>query len=268
MMEILYGREFDSVDEAKVVIDATAMALGFSLVKQRVRPNSIELCCSKGRKYSSEASSAIPDDERRASSSQKTDCPYRLVIGRKNALSCWIIRRTRNDSANVHNHGFLPPGAHSVYRNKAILKRKDDIIRLYNAGIRPTQILTKIQLEDAEDVKGLTRYDVYNTIRRHRHEELAGRTEMEWLYNQLQNQDAYYYQDQRDQENQLAALFIAPRSSIKLFSRFPMVLFMDYTYKTNKFDMPLFNITGITSFKKSFQVAAIFLTGETQAHYT
>ncbi|KAL7919547.1 hypothetical protein ACQKWADRAFT_329589 [Trichoderma austrokoningii] len=155
-METLYGREFDSVDEAKVVIDATAMPLGFSLVKQRVRPNSIELCCSKGRKYSSEASSAIPNDQQRATSSQKTNCP------------CWIIRRTRNDSANNHNHDFLPLGAYSVYRIKAILKRRDDIIHLYNAGMRPTQILTKIQLEDAEHVKGLTRFDIYNTIRRHR----------------------------------------------------------------------------------------------------
>lgn len=61
-MKTLYGREFDFVDEAEVVIDATAMPLGFSLVKQRVRLNSIELCCSKRRKYLSKASSAIPDN--------------------------------------------------------------------------------------------------------------------------------------------------------------------------------------------------------------
>lgn len=146
-MESLFGPLFESVEEAKAAIDAVAMPLGFSLVKQRVRPNSIEFRCSKGRKYSSKANLTIPAARRRTTSSQMTSCPYRVVITREMASSCWKIRRTRNDSANEHNHEMLPPGAHSLYRNKAILMRKEAIISYYNAGARPTQILRQI-LED------------------------------------------------------------------------------------------------------------------------
>ncbi|KAL6884400.1 hypothetical protein GGI43DRAFT_433572 [Trichoderma evansii] len=146
-MESLFGRQFESVDEAKAVIDTVTLPLGFSLVKQRVRPNSIELRCSKGRKYFSEAKLTIPAARRRTTSSQKTGCPYRLVIAREMTLSSWKIRRTRNDSANEHNHELLPPGAHSVYWNRAVLKRKETIIDLYNAGLRPTQIVTTWSLD-------------------------------------------------------------------------------------------------------------------------
>ncbi|KAL6885687.1 hypothetical protein GGI43DRAFT_426617 [Trichoderma evansii] len=163
-MESLFGRHFESVEEAKVVIDETALPLGFSLVKQRVRPNSIEFRCSKGRKYSSEANLTIPAARRRNTSSQKTGCPFRLVVARQNTLSSWIIRRTRNDSANEYNHEFLASGAHSIYRNRTILKRKENIINLYNAGVPLIQILLKIQLEGDDDVKCITCHDIYNTI--------------------------------------------------------------------------------------------------------
>ncbi|KAL6884749.1 hypothetical protein GGI43DRAFT_432490 [Trichoderma evansii] len=143
-MESLFGRQFESVDEARVVIDEVALPLGLSLIKHRVQPNSIEFRCSKGRKFSSQANASISAARRCNTSSQMTGCPYRLVISRQNALSSWIIRRTRNDNANEYNHEFLLPGAHSVNWNNAVLKRKEEIVNLYNAGVKPIQILLKI----------------------------------------------------------------------------------------------------------------------------
>lgn len=49
-MESLFGREFEAVDEAKAAIDAAALPLGYSIVKQRVMPNYIKYRCSKGRR--------------------------------------------------------------------------------------------------------------------------------------------------------------------------------------------------------------------------
>lgn len=43
---------------------------------------------------------------------------------------------------------------------------------------------------------------------------------------------------------------------------------MDCTYRTNKFRMPLLSICGVSPLKKAFQVAAVFLDGESEQQYT
>lgn len=40
-MESLYGLEFETVDEARAVIDAVALPLGYNLVKQKVEANKV-----------------------------------------------------------------------------------------------------------------------------------------------------------------------------------------------------------------------------------
>lgn len=45
------------------------------------------------------------------------------------------------------------------------------------------------------------------------------------------------------------------------------VLFLDCTYKTNKFKMPLLHITGVTCLGTNFEVALCFLPDEKQASY-
>lgn len=165
-MESLFDLSFKSVDEARTAIDAVTLPLGCSLVKNRTRPNLVELRCCKGRKFRSQHLEHLPASRRRETSSQMTACPYRLVISRHSAVSPWKIRRSRNDTANEHNHELLAPGALSRFRNKIIEKRKWLIMSLYKSGIKPTQILAHLQDEDDPDVKTLTRHDIYNTIRK------------------------------------------------------------------------------------------------------
>jgi MULE transposase-like protein len=43
---------------------------------------------------------------------------------------------------------------------------------------------------------------------------------------------------------------------------------MDCTYKTNRFNMPLLSICGISPLSKSFQVAAVLLEGEKEEQFT
>ncbi|KAL7934414.1 hypothetical protein V8C35DRAFT_302522 [Trichoderma chlorosporum] len=90
-MEELFGSQFQSVDKARTAIDALAECLGYNFVNNRVRPNSVELRCSKGRNYNSQKDGSIPAARRRETSSQMTGFPYRLVVGRHHVLSPWIF---------------------------------------------------------------------------------------------------------------------------------------------------------------------------------
>jgi hypothetical protein len=48
---------------------------------------------------------------------------------------------------------------------------------------------------------------------------------------------------------------------------FGTIFFLDYTYKTNKFNMPLLNVVGITSTYATFNVGFAFLHSENEEAY-
>ena len=67
--------------------------------------------------------------------------------------------------------------------------------------------------------------------------------------------------------NRLERLFFAHPDAITLYRQHPDVLLLDYTYKTNRFCMPLLNFCGVTGNKKTIQTALCFLSGEKEEDY-
>jgi transposase-like protein len=61
-------------------------------------------------------------------------------------------------------------------------------------------------------------------------------------------------------------LFAHPKS-LELLQRYPEVLLMDCTYKTNRFRMPLLDILGSTGLGTTFYGAFMFLSSETKEDY-
>jgi hypothetical protein len=53
-----------------------------------------------------------------------------------------------------------------------------------------------------------------------------------------------------------------------LFKRFPTTILLDFTYKTNKSNMPLLHIVGMNSCNWYFMVAFCFLSAEKEPNYT
>ena len=47
----------------------------------------------------------------------------------------------------------------------------------------------------------------------------------------------------------------------------PDIILIDYTYKTNRFRMPLLNFCAVTGNRKTIQVALYFLSGEKEVDY-
>jgi hypothetical protein len=187
-MESLYNVLFATIEEARAAIDAVTLPQGCSLVKNRTRPNLLELRCCKGRKFRSQHNENLPASKRRETSSQMTGCPYRLVIYRHSFISSWRIRRSRNDTANEHNHEILPPTALARFRNIVIEKRKAQIMSLYKLGLKPIQILKHLQeIDNDPGIQALTRHDIYNMVRKH---------------NQQQKQQEQQHEEQDEQQNE------------------------------------------------------------------
>jgi histone-lysine N-methyltransferase SETD2 len=70
-----------------------------------------------------------------------------------------------------------------------------------------------------------------------------------------------------DSDSHIAMLFITDTRSVEYLNKHPDVLLLDYTYKTNKFDMPLLNILDINHHGNSFNIALCFLDQEVTENY-
>ncbi|KAM4067959.1 MULE transposase [Hirsutella rhossiliensis] len=247
-MESVYYREFDTKEAAQAACHAVAKAQGFALVIRSGRASACYMTCSKAGEYR-----------------DNTDPGAHKTKSRPNQSTQSAVSSSRD-----HDHPFTPAVTHSGYRAELIAEHHGHIVRLYNTGLKPFQIATHLRglaLIKNPDLKFITGQHIRNAIAAYRVRELAGRTPLQFLYDQLKDLSlGFFFRDTRDQEGRLTDLFIAPRTGIELWRRFPNILLLDCTYKTNRFKMPLLNTCGSTS-EKTFSVASVFLSGEAEPQY-
>ena len=109
--------------------------------------------------------------------------------------------------------------------------------------------------------------NVHNAIYNFRKTLLNGRTPSERLIEDLQSNQDYFFSMKTDENNRVASFFFAKKDSIKVFRRFPDVLVMDATHKTNRYRMPLLEVSGLLSSNKTYILCAAFMKNETVADY-
>jgi MULE transposase domain len=77
----------------------------------------------------------------------------------------------------------------------------------------------------------------------------------------------YLYHHSLDNNNRLVNLIFFHKESVKILQRFHFAITLDCTYKTNRFNMYLLNIVGITATGRSFVIGQAFLSGEHTEDY-
>ncbi|XP_044715153.1 uncharacterized protein HRG_11130 [Hirsutella rhossiliensis] len=244
-MDAVFASQFDSHEAIKAACDAAAEDEGFSLaIKKTTR---------RGGKAGviTLASIAI------STILPPTNRGLGLIRARKDRLPLQdsppaFLRRRKleaspTQSSKPHHHPMTPAITHSKYRAQLIADNLDHIIHLYNGGLKPALITCQLRglcqnPEHDPDLKFLLAQHIRNAIALYRTQELAGRTPLQFLYDQLKDPSlGFFFRDTRDQEGRLTGLFIAPRTGIELWKRYPNVLLLDCTYKTNRVRMPLLN---------------------------
>ncbi|KAM4067792.1 MULE transposase [Hirsutella rhossiliensis] len=269
-MESLTKTLFPTFQAAMEAADTVVEAEGYALhIRTSKRDNagqrkSALVRCIKAGPYENRKDKAAHISRRRLNTAtQKTDCEFRLSLKEKRGY--WTISYLHD----VHNHRLVDdPMVFPKYRALVIQKYRDDIIRKFNNNTRPTDIAGELRdlVHDDPRLAGITAQDVSNALARHRQEELAGRTPLQFLYDRLDKSD-FFHRDSRDPQGRLTGLFLAPRATFHRWRQHHDVLVLDCTYKTNRFNMPLLNICAATRDNKTFSIASIFLNGETESHY-
>ncbi|KAI5652273.1 hypothetical protein M9H77_29460 [Catharanthus roseus] len=75
-----------------------------------------------------------------------------------------------------------------------------------------------------------------------------------------------FYRNCED-SNMLNDIVVAHPTSIEMLRTWPYVLIMYTTYKTNKYNMPLLEVVGMTPIDKNFTVASAFMRNEQATTY-
>jgi hypothetical protein len=237
--------------------------------KPKGNPTRVVLTCKRGGKYQSHGKdpSITSNKQRKGTKSFKTDCQYRVVLQRGTLFDPWIV--SEQDRC-THNHGPNGISAFRKYRMEEVLPEDiKDIITWYNNQTPIKTILsnlhTKFRERDEDCV--LIAKDISNIIQANRNDLLGDLTLLQWLLQRLQQAGFNPKVDVNPQTKRLTRLFFAHPEALKLYHRNLDLLFIDSTYKTNRWSMPLLNIGGVTNNNMTIQVAVCFLSEESKPDY-
>lgn len=201
----------------------------------------------------------------RSSSTKKTGCTFEVSLNYHSSKGRWVVVSdgVKNPHKNIHNHPpFDEPHNESRYR-RISPKNDENIALLSSAGVRPRQIRPLLDVPSGSNP--LIR-DIYNARARHKKTWLNGRTPIQGLFD-LVTELNWAYRTITSENGTLQSFFFASPQAIQLTRRFPTVLAIDCTYKTNRFNLPLLHIVGTTNSYKSFTVALCFMHSETEDQY-
>lgn len=186
------------------------------------------------------------------------DCPFFVKGHYLKKDKCWKVYCIQEQ----HNHELLQ---HHYTSKKLPIEQKIVVSEMSKNGATTASILSTIQTQFSNNVT--TKKDVLNVIAKDRQLFLNKRTPIVALYESLPKEN-FVSEVKVDANGVVIGLFFAHKQSLELAVRFRNVFIMDATYKTNRYNMPLLNIVGITSTYSTFNVAFFFLKEETTTEYS
>lgn len=106
-----------------------------------------------------------------------------------------------------------------------------------------------------------------NAQQKIRMNKMGNMTKMQYFFSLLKNLGYQTWFRHMEGTNVLGDVMFAHPKAQELLTLYPYVLCMDCTYRTNKYDMPMLEIIGITSTGKNYHVAFAFLKNERKASF-
>ena len=179
----------------------------------------------------------------------------------------WALRHRDEAKFGVHNHGPAAPGSFPEHR-----QLQDHQLQLiethYTAHIAPSRTIAVLRQQDPEI--NIYHRDIYNVTVALSRATRGGQSAPEALITQLEAEKAegkIYFEWRSDEKGCIAMLFLVDMRSVEYLNQHPNILLLDYTYKTNKFDMPLLDILGVDNRNHGFSIGFCFLDSEVEDNY-
>jgi hypothetical protein len=243
---------------------AISIRARFFADEAKKEPNKVKFYCTRGRKYQTDLSNWNLEDlqnrgrlKRPHSTVQRCDCPFggyfRRYAKSPDQWNLIITNETHNHDPVLDTRAL--PVLRRVCRNRGI---QEIVEQKTQEGLPLTAIY------DACLKTGLpvTKRDILNIQADIKVRRLNGLSPTQALLMRLGENPDYRYHFHVYEDGNLARLLVFERGSVEILRSNFEVLLVDSTYKTNRFNMPLFNIVGVTAINTSFFVGFCFLDTE------
>ncbi|XP_052620945.1 protein FAR-RED IMPAIRED RESPONSE 1-like [Lactuca sativa] len=254
----LANSKFDSYDELLKSVRDFYYVKGYGIsIRDSSKDKYVTLQCDRGGCYRDRLS--IGDKRKKNTGSRLISCPFQIV-GKKEYDGGWILK-AKNLS---HNHE--PSTDISRHPSFCRLSPNDvqSVKNMMLSGIPPRQILSSLR-QGNPNLPAVSR-TIYNLKAKIRKENLGNRSTVSALFEEFEK-EGFIYDILHNSIGHITHLFIAHPLSIKLAKAFSNIFIMDCTYKTNKYNMPLLDIIGVSCFNTSFYSGFVFLEREDEDSY-
>ena len=205
------------------------------------------------------------DPRDQAKFSRLIGCPWAAHANYDKRAERWTFIVDRSQ----HNHPpSEDPRAH-IENRRLTPAQYERVKNMTDSGVRPADMLRLLRTnkEDPSESILATINTIYAAKRRVKHESLRSLSPLVQLKDNL-SESNYTTQVKTDSEGTLNGLFFCHTNSLELLQAYPTILFLDSTYKTNQYKMPLLHIAGVSGNNKSFSMDFCFLAEENLEFYT
>ncbi|XP_050916721.1 uncharacterized protein LOC127131874 [Lathyrus oleraceus] len=132
--------------------------------------------------------------------------------------------------------------------------------------VQPKNILPTLKRKRPKNISNIKK--VYNIQYQTNKVLKGGKTKMQQLLKLLDYNRYVFRYRTCDDVVTVRYIFQGHPDFIKLFNKFAIVLILDLTNKTNKYRLPLLEIVGVTSTKKTYSVEFAFFECEKKDNFT
>ncbi|KAJ5874991.1 uncharacterized protein N7529_003421 [Penicillium soppii] len=239
-----FGEPFyRSAEQAIEAINMHAQPQGFAVSKRGSQPKRVRIQCARSRAYKAQKTT------NHQSTTRSTECPYRATLHLRSDPDItsnhglWDIQIVESG----HNHDRQPGHTFAIHQTRQIDRFRIQVIAGIHQGSSPSMISQGIknQCEAIGEEFTLNPDRIGRFIFDYRQSDLGGYSQIQNLLKQDNDQWIIHYDV--DTDDQLTAAFLVHRSSIELLRSNPFFLWMDCTYKTNRYHFPLLDIIGESS---------------------
>ncbi|KAJ4715747.1 Calmodulin-binding transcription activator 2 [Melia azedarach] len=198
----------------------------------------------------------------RNTSTKKCGCPFKLKGQKLDNDDNWMLKVV----CGVHNHPATKPFEGRSYAGRLSKEETSLLIDMSKTMVRPKDILMTLKNRDVNNASTIKQ--IYNA--RQRYNKVIGMTERSQMQQLLSKLSEHkYIEGHRSFDNLdvIKDIFWAHPVSIDLLHAFPHILLMDCTYKTNRYNLPLLEIIGVTSTNMTFAIAFSYLEAALEDNY-
>lgn len=262
--DTLYEGPFDSLEAVYEWCQEWAGSRGYSLRKNQIkkkndRPVRQYFDCDRG---GAAVRTTVPLTLRRRpdTATKKTGCTFRCAATGGDGR--WDIHTVTG--RGVHNHdSSLRPASHPAIRRIWRKTHPDEVKRIQSdlaAGVEARKIYRSLLYRYPE--LPITLKDIWNLSSAYKSILNQGLPPIQAMIAEMGHSQRFRFLYTLNEQDRVERCLFFSVEGTNLLQLYPSTVVLDCTYKTNRFNLPLLNLVGVTATNSSFIIGQGFLSFE------